>query len=178
MSVLLAGLVFAQAPAEARHNFSMLRDVEPGEVEPGESVSVSGFSYSDTVEIRFDDFDGPLLAELEPDANEDIEGEVQVPSDVKPGRYILYAVQRDDQGDISRFPGQAEVVVGEPGPPRDPDAEAEARSAGLVTQGGPSPVSLLLVVVGTAAIAGLLFVGAALALPVGRAPANKREDAS
>lgn len=157
---LLAGV--AASAALARHNFSMLEDIEPREVEAGQSVTVAGFSYTDTAEIRFGALDGPLLTRLEPNANDDIEGEVQIPADASPGRYVIYAVQRDGEGDISRYPGQADVwVVDDGGRPLDADrVPVEPRATGLIVDDDAGLTSLLVVALGTVAVAGALGVAA------------------
>lgn len=164
------------SPAHARHNFSTLQSVEPRQAAAGESVTVRGFSYTDTVEIRFGALDGPVLTEVEPDANDDITAEVRIPPDAEPGRYILYAVQRDEDGDISRYPGQANVwVVGEGAPPVDEDTpEVEPRLAGLVVQEGPGLGSLLFVAMATAAVA----AGAVLVTTWQRRRARAEEEAA
>lgn len=123
-----------QAAALARHNFSMLQ-AEPQVVVPGDQVTVSGFSYTETAVVRFGALDGPVLTRLQPTPNEDIEGTVRIPRDTAPGRYIVFAMHEDGDGEPARFPGQAAVtVVGPGGAPLDLSTglEIEPRPAGLV----------------------------------------------
>ncbi len=115
-AVLLAIIACMQVPAAARHNFSML-EVDRQELSAGEEVGLSGFSYTDTVYIRFGSTDGQILAELRPSEDDIIEGTAQIPVGTPAGRYVLYAVQQDAEGKPSRFPGQASVTVVEPGGP-------------------------------------------------------------
>lgn len=152
--------VLLAAPASARHNFSMLT-VEPEVAAPGEEVVVSGFSYppETTVLIRFDDLDGPVLAELEPTSNDDIEGTVTIPADADPGRYVLYALQYGDDGTPNRIPGRAALTVSSPGatPASASTAlDVEARSASLLRSEGPGAGELAAVALGSLALAGAL----------------------
>lgn len=105
-------VVAFSAPAFGRHNFSMLK-VNPERATPGGEVSVSGFSYpvNIKVSIRFNAVDGPVLAELDPTANQDISGTVRIPTETAPGRYVLYAVQSDSSGKPNRIPGRAAFAV-------------------------------------------------------------------
>jgi hypothetical protein len=115
--VAVVGLLVALSlPASARHNFSML-EVAAQEVAAGEEVVVSGFSYTDTAFIRFGSVDGPVLAALEPTDDDIIKGTVRIPEAAPAGRYVLYAVQQDEAGNPSRFPGGAALTVAAPGGP-------------------------------------------------------------
>lgn len=109
-------LMLTGPPAAARHNFSMLT-VRPSVAAPGDEVTVSGFSYTKTAVVRFGAVDGPELARLEPNANNDISGTVRIPADARPGRHVLFAMHQDDQGRPTRFPGRAALVVAGPGGP-------------------------------------------------------------
>lgn len=155
----VVALFWLASPAEARHNFSML-GVQPELSVPGGEVTVSGFSYTKTAVVRFGALDGPVLARLEPTANNDIRGTVRIPDDVKPGRYILFAQHEDANGRPTRFPGRAAIVVAGPGgPPQDltTGLELEARPHGLVTNDEEvSTASLLAVALGTAGAAALV----------------------
>ena len=116
LAVVVAVLALSSAaPAVGRHNFAMLR-VSPEHGVPGEEVSVSGFSYpvNAKVSIRFNALDGPVLAELEPNPNQDVAGTLRIPADTPPGRYILYAVQYDNAGKINRIPGRAAIPLALP----------------------------------------------------------------
>lgn len=116
LAFAVAIIACVQVPAAARHNFSML-EVDRQELAAGEEVGVSGFSYTDTVYIRFGSTDGEILAELQPSEDDIIKGTAQIPVGTPAGRYVLYAVQQDAEGYPSRFPGQAAVTVVEPGGP-------------------------------------------------------------
>ena len=121
------------SPALGRHNFSMLK-VNPELGVSGADVAVSGFSYpvNIKVSIRFNALDGPVLAELEPNFNQDIAGTVRIPDGTPSGRYMLYAVQYDGAGKVNRIPGRAAVTVVGPGgaAPAIPDGFGAGRSAG------------------------------------------------
>lgn len=96
-------------------------EVASQEVGAGGEVAVSGFSYTATVFIRFGQIDGPVLATLQPTDDDIISGTVRIPEATVSGRYVLYAVQQDEVGKPSRFPGQAALSVVEPGgPPLEP----------------------------------------------------------
>ncbi len=127
-------VLFAPAPASARHNFSML-EVASQEVAAGDEVGVSGFSYTDTAYIRFGQLDGPVLAALEPSDDGIISGTVRIPDSTRAGRYVLYAIQQDEAGEPSRFPGEAALTVVTPGgPPLGParDTEPAVRPVSLI----------------------------------------------
>lgn len=161
--VVALGLLATQAPAFARHNFSMLL-AEHQEVAAGEEVAISGFSYTETAVVRFGAVDGPLLARLEPTDNEDIEGTVRIPPDTAPGRYILFAMHEDAAGEPARFPGQAAVtVVSEGGAPLDlrTGLELVERPMGLLVQNAVNVGALAVVAlaVGGVGLLGVLGFG-------------------
>ena len=152
--------VLLAAPALGRHNFSMLK-VNPVLGVSGSEVSVSGFSYpvNAKVLIRFNSLDGPVLAELEPNSNQDIAGTVRIPEGTPSGRYVLYAVQYDAGGTVNRIPGRGAVTVVSPGgsPPAIPTGlELDARPGDLARAEGATAGELALVALGTLALAGLL----------------------
>lgn len=152
--------VLSAAPALGRHNFSMLR-VNPELGVPGGEVSVSGFSYpvNAKVSIRFNALDGPVLAELEPNSNQDIAGTVRIPESAMTGRYVLYAVQYDQAGKVNRIPGRAAMTVVSPGgaPPAIPTGlELEARPSDLVREEGASAGELALAALGAFGAVALL----------------------
>lgn len=152
--------VSVATPALGRHNFSMLK-VSPELGVPGADVSVSGFSYpvNAKVSIRFNALDGPVLAELEPNFNQDIAGTVKIPDGTVTGRYVLYAVQYDSAGKVNRIPGRAAMTVVTPGgtPPAIPTGlELEARADTLVRAEGAGAGQLALVAVGALGVAALL----------------------
>ncbi len=161
LTLLVTAIVFClDAPALARHNFSMLR-VNPEAGAPGGDVSVSGFSYpvNAKVSIRFNALDGPVLAELEPTSNQDISGTVRIPPDTPSGRYVLYAVQYDSGGKVNRIPGRGAVTVVGPGAVAAAGTtglELEERPVALVKGHGPSGLELVFVAVGALAVAGVI----------------------
>ena len=148
-------LLVSHAPAEARHNFSML-EVSPRQATSGQEVTVSGFTYTKTAVVRFGALDGPVLAELEPTSNNDIRGVVRIPPDAPPGRYILFAMHQDDKGKPTRFPGRAAIVVsGAGGPPYGvtDELQLEARPTGVLERDSISVGNLLFVAAATAGAA-------------------------
>lgn len=159
--ILVLGSMIAlvwQAPAVARHNFSML-EVSPQQATSGQEVTVSGYSYTKTAVVRFGALDGAVLARLEPTANNDIRGVVRIPPDAPPGRHILFAMHEDDQGKPTRFPGRAAIIVTGPGGPpigANEELKLESRPIGVLERGSVSPGNLLLVAVATAGAASLV----------------------
>jgi hypothetical protein len=144
-------------PVHGRHNFSMLR-VNPELGMSGGEVAVSGFSYpaNAKVSIRFNGLDGPVLAELEPNFNQDISGTVRLPEGTPTGRYLLYAVQYDAEGKPNRIPGRASVTIVTPGggPPALPTGlEPEVRPQALAKGGGARGGELALVALGAFGVA-------------------------
>jgi hypothetical protein len=151
------------APAQARHNFSMLA-VRPQLAMSGQEVTVSGFSYTKPAVVRFGALDGPVLATLHPTANNDIEGVVRIPADAKPGRHVLYAMHEDERGQPTRFPGRAAIVVSGPGGAAlgvSDELVLEPRPSGVLARESVSRSSLLVVAIGTAG-AGALLAGLVL----------------
>ena len=162
LGVLVPAIAVSLAsPALGRHNFSMLK-VNPELGVSGAEVAVSGFSYpvNARVSIRFNALDGPVLAELEPNSNQDIAGTVRIPDGTPTGRYVLYAVQYDQAGKVNRIPGRAAMtVVGSVGaaPPAMPTGlELDARPGDLIRAEGASAGELALVALGALGAAALL----------------------
>lgn len=148
---LTAAVLFltAPAPAQARHNFSMLK-VNPSRANAGDEVTVSGFSYpiGTKVLIRFNGLDGPVLTELDPDPNQDIRGTVVIPADTAAGRYVLFAVQYDASGKPNRIPGRAALTVqhaGAPAPAAPTGLEVDGRPVDLARSSGAGLGELILV---------------------------------
>lgn len=145
-------------PAEARHNFSML-EVTPQQATSGQEVNVSGFSYTKIAVVRFGTLDGPVLARLDPTANNDISGVVRIPPDTPPGRHVLFAMHEDDRGKPTRFPGRAAIIVSGPGGPPlavVDEFKLESRPIGVLEQSSVSRGDLLFAAVGTAGGASLV----------------------
>ena len=169
------------APALGRHNFSMLK-VSPELGVSGAEVAVSGFSYpvNAKVSIRFNSLDGPVLAELEPNFNQDIAGTVRIPDGTPAGRYVLYAVQYDPGGKVNRIPGRAAMTVTTPGGAASAmptGLELEARPNDLVRAEGATTGELVLVGLGALALAALLSV-VMTRIAVSRRPAASATSAS
>jgi hypothetical protein len=151
---------FVQAPASARHNFSIL-EVARQELAAGDIVEVSGFSYTEITFIRLGSTDGQVLAELEPSPDNVIKGNVQIPVGTAAGRSVLYAVQQDAEGNPSRFPGQAAVtIMGPGGPPLGLPAgfEREARPATLTESDPFSVGEFVRLVLATMGVMGVLTI--------------------
>ena len=74
---------------------------------PGAEVSVSGFSYPMNVKvaIRFNALDGPVLAELEPTASQDISGTVRIPPTLPRGAMSCTRSSLTPQESPTAFPG-------------------------------------------------------------------------
>lgn len=157
MAFVAGAMVLSQATASARHNFSML-EVADQEVTAGEEVRVSGFSYTDTVNVRFGEVDGPVLATLEPSDEDIISGMVTIPEEASPGRYVLFAVQQDEEGNLSRIPGQAMLTVAAiGGAPLDPTgSELEVRPTTLLVADRFSLSTFLAITLATVAVMGVL----------------------
>ena len=173
--MLLVGLLgtlvvfVSDSPANARHNFSMLA-VTPQHAAAGDEVTLSGYSYTKTAVVRFGALDGPVLARLEPDSNNDIRGTVRIPPETRPGRHILFAMHQDEQGKPTRFPGRAAIVVAGPGGPpvgAQTGLELEARPEGVLERDSVPLGNLFLVAVATAGL-GSLLAGIVLVVLPGR----------
>ena len=70
----------------------------------GIDVNVTGSSFQTTdkgasaVSIRWNAIDGPVLAQVAPDASGSITASIKVPAGLQPGDYILVATQTDKTG--------------------------------------------------------------------------------
>lgn len=174
--VLLPAIAVSLAsPALGRHNFSMLK-VNPELGVAGAEVAVSGFSYpvNAKVSIRFNALDGPVLAELEPNSNQDIAGTMRIPDGTPSGRYVLYAVQYDAAGKVNRIPGRAAISVVGPGGALSAiptGLELDARPSDLVRAEGAPAGNLVLVALGALGAAALLTL-LATRIAVSRRPAG------
>lgn len=156
---LALGLVVSAPVVGARHNFSIL-DVSADDVSPGDSVTVRGFSYTDTVFIRLGAIDGPVLAELQPSDEDIISGDAVIPSDAPPGRTLLYAVQQDSNGAPTRLPGRAALTIKGAGVSQNPETPltVEARPSRFAVRGDGSLAITVMVALATA-----VFLGAVTA---------------
>ena len=176
--VLVPAIVLSlTTPALGRHNFSMLK-VNPELGMSGAEVAVSGFSYpvNSRVSIRFNGLDGPVLAELEPNFNQDISGTVRIPDGTPSGRYVLYAVQYDGAGKPNRIPGRAAVtVIGSGGglASLPTGLEPEVRPHALAESGGAGGGELALVALGAFGLAATVT-----RIAVARRPASSERNAS
>lgn len=152
---LALGLVVSAPVAKARHNFSIL-DVSAAEVSPGDSVSVRGFSYTDTAFIYLGALDGPVLAELQPSDQDIISGDVVIPSNAPPGRTLLYAVQQDSNGAPTRLPGRAALTIKGAGVSQNQEGPlaVEARPNRFAVRGDGSLATTVMVALATAVFLG------------------------
>lgn len=71
---------------------------------PGTNLTITGSSFStlssgaSAVSIRWNGVDGPVLAQVAPDASGSISAGVAVPQNVEPGYYVITATQTDKTG--------------------------------------------------------------------------------
>src|SRR5947209_1288086 len=153
-------------------------NVSPAQVRPGDTVTLSGFSYNGSLPIvvRFNALDGPVLGTFTPVEGrfgdpESIAGTVTIPATTKPGNYVLIATQANPDGSLAQVPVRALVsVTSSGGAPAlgAPVAPAElGRPVGpVLTDSSVSTGALLLVGLGAAGVA--LFVVGTTVLLSGR----------
>ncbi len=134
---------------------------------PGDVVTMTGTSFkmpegtSTGVQIRWKTPDGPLLAQVIPDANGAFSATFKVP-DGPPGYYVIAAVLKDATGqDVPSTPGRALFEVqGAVAPPVTP-APARTFTESSGTPGSSFPIIL----VGSLGVVGLaLFAGGFVAV--------------
>lgn len=90
-------------------------NASPTQVEPGQSVEVTGRGYNENpVTLRFNSLDGPVLATITP-AKGNISAPVTIPEGTEPGNYVLLATQEAQAGQTTwGIPSRALVTVGGP----------------------------------------------------------------
>ena len=147
---------------------------------PGQEVTVTGtgFSKSDPVQVRWNALDGPVVGQFDTQAStgnasgRSFQGNITVPADAKAGNYVLIATQTGPDGKLSQMPvralltvtpeGAATPVVGADLAPR-----AAERPTGLVTSDDAiSGATLALIGLGVAGVG--MFVAGMAALFAGR----------
>ncbi len=180
----LAGVLAAAAAAWACIAGPLVT-LNPSQVTPGQEITVNAISLSrDTVVIRWNALDGPILAtvdQLNPDprfptsnTSGSIEGvKVRVPADAKPGNYVLIVTQVDAGGKMTQVPTRALVTVTGSGtaPIVGPQVgtQSELRPAGLVEGDSVSTATKVLIALGVAGVA--MFVAGVAAFLAARRPA-------
>jgi hypothetical protein len=161
------------------------------QVNAGDEIEVSAISLStDRVVIRWNALDGPILAtvdQLNPDprfptstTSGSIEGvKVRVPTDAKPGNYVLILTQTDPSGKLTQVPTRALVTVSGSGTAPVVGAplgtQTAERTAGLVEGDSVSNATKVLIALGVGGIA--MFVAGVAAFLAGRRPAPTPERA-
>jgi hypothetical protein len=183
----LAVLLTLETPAWAPHIPQL--NVTPASVRPGGTVSVigtRGFSATGPIDIRLDDFDGPILASAQPvETGFALFGPVSVhiPDDAKPGVHFLVATQANPAPNIRSAPTKALIQVVGDGVAAQPESDVAASLDPPVvgrpdTLDGPGArvPELVLVALGTAAVA--LVLAAAVGSAIGRSsPSGAAETA-
>lgn len=156
--------------------------------EAGTAVNVSGSSFAaaqdgaaaSPVLIRWNKVDGPVLAEITPDATGSISGTFNLP-EADPGHYVLVATQVDEEGE-PQFGTPARVAMEILGPSGESVAPPAAQAAASSSSGGDSSASTVAVLgLGVLAV-GLFAAGCASflqerrRLAAGPAPQPVRHD--
>lgn len=134
---------------------------------PGDRVDITGSSFGNSspsgrrtaeplpVRIRWNDAEGPTLAEVVPDGTGNISAAITIPG-VTPGRYVIFAVQQDRDGyHMYGTPARAAYEVFTPdGGSVPPGAVSQAEGSSDGREAWDVP--LLLAVLGV--LGGALFV--------------------
>ena len=128
-------------------------------VQPGGTLKVTGreFAQDVPVQIHLDSPTGPVLTTVPPPDStmtSSFTVDVQIPSDISPGRHLLLATQAHHDMNSGQ-PARSVFYVGT-SPPTP--ASAAPRPVGLDAESGPSTASLILIALGVAAV-GLLVAG-------------------
>ncbi len=136
----------------------------------GTDINVTGSSFQTTdkgasaVSIRWNAIDGPVLAQVAPDASGSIAATIKIPANLQPGDYIIVATQSDKTGQPA-FGTPARLAfevtgTGTAAPAVQPAAQAAAPSA--TSNGLGVSTGTLAVLIGLGVLGLLLFlVGAA-----------------
>lgn len=141
----------------------------------GTAVTVTGTSFAATaageapspVSIRWNGVDGPVLAQLAPDAAGGVSGTFELPADADPGHYVVVATQVDAEGE-PQFGTPARVafeVVGPNGETAPVPAVQAADSSPTGSRSSESTIAVL--ALGVLAV-GLFAAGCASYLQGGR----------
>jgi hypothetical protein len=81
---------------------------QPGAGVPGDKLGVRGLRFSGTVELRWNAFDGPLLGTV---TGPDFTTDITLP-DASPGVYVVVALTRIAEGNVSTIAAAPVVVTG------------------------------------------------------------------
>lgn len=157
--------------------------------EAGTAVTVSGSSFAaaqdgaaaSPVLIRWNKLDGPVLAEIPPDATGSISGTFTLP-EADPGHYVLVATQVDEEGE-PQFGTPARVAMEILGPSGESVAPPAAQAAASSSSSGRDSSASTVAVLGLGVLAvGLFAAGCASflqerrRLAAGPAPQPVRHD--
>lgn len=147
-----------------------------GVVEPGGTVEVFGGSFAsgETVEIRLDSPDGPVLA-APPLPESTMTGQftlqVPIPADITPGQHFLVATQEHYDMNVGNT-ARAAIHVSS-SPPAEPTPEQ--RPTTLAVSDAPGPARYILIGLGVAGAGVLLAAGASKI--AGRPPSRQADGA-
>jgi hypothetical protein len=146
----------------------------------GQEIAVLGGGFDasslDTIFIRFNSLDGPVLTTVPgPLAGGNLSTTIRIPDETKPGSYVLFITRQDVSGHLTLNPTRASLtVVGETGANpivgAAPSVDTTARASTLERSSRFSMAALVLVAMGTAGF-GMLLAGTAAAFSGGRRPA-------
>ena len=163
LAVAAAVVVFGGMSAFACTNLATL-GTSATSGEAGTAVTVSGSSFAaaeegaapSPVRIHWNAVDGPVLAELAPDARGSVSGAFDVP-DADPGHYVVVATQVDEEGEPqfgtpARAPFEIVGPSGESVPPPTPQV------ANASSDSGSDGSTVLVVALGVVAV-GLFAAG-------------------
>jgi len=168
----LLSLVVAGATAWACVSGASV-SLSTAQAKAGQEVGIrgAGFGKTDPVVLRFGSLDGPVVATLTPSASAPfgnaISGPFTVPTNTKPGDYVVIATQSSPDGKISNAPVRVLLtVIGEGGSAPVLGAQravdTAARQPGLATTDNSVSVgALALVALGVAGI-GMFVAGIAV----------------
>lgn len=162
-AVAAAAVAFGGMAAFACTNLASLATSETAG-NAGSTITVTGSSFAaaeagaaaSPVSIRWNKVDGPVLAELTPDAAGSISGTVSLP-DADPGHYVVVATQVDEEGEAQfGTPARAAFEVLGPSGRSVPPAAAGAATAS--SDSSPAVSTALVLGLGVVALA-LFAVG-------------------
>ncbi len=167
MGAAAAGMavILGASPGWAPHVAQL--QVTPGQVRPGDQVSVfgpRGYGRTNPVEIRWDSESGPVLGTFRPDQQRFAQwgpGTVTIPADATAGRHVLVATQElpDADAGIRGIPARTVIEVLGPasipvlGAPLSPPVGARAERVEVADDGGIPIGGVLLVGMGVAGVA-------------------------
>lgn len=153
-------LLLGGASAWACTNLATL-NLDTTHAQAGDTVQITGSSYKLTesggqeVILRWNAFDGPVLASTTPDSSGNIAVSLVIPSDAQPGPHVIVGAQEVERPDGSMVPAhgtptRASIVVGSAGvdPLEPPAAVSPAASAAASGDGGLLVLGALLGLVG------------------------------